>query len=290
MNWAFYAIAAGIFWALSNLVGKKVLSDTPPFEYTVPYVWMTTVLYIPFFIYFIQGSSLSFGTTVWAALGLSAVGNIAGMRTLHYSIKKMDISVVMPIAKITPVLAAFNAWILLGEVLSWKNLVGVLVVTSGGYLLLLKSNKTALEPLKRVLTDKPVFIALFSAFSFSIAAVGDRFATQHIPPQIYLFLLYTIISVSLGFIAIHKGRMNSIKNSLGSSFWMYILAGLLAVLAISGTFQAFSMAKTGKVVSVLRTDILASVLLGGYFLQEDNILRKTLGSILIISGVAMVVL
>lgn len=290
MVWAIFAIVAGIFWALTNLVGKKVLSDTEPFEYTVSYVWMATILYIPFFLYFLQGTNLIFGWKAWGALGLSALGNIAGMRALYYALKEMDISVVMPIAKITPVLAAFNAWLILGEILSWMNLVGVVVVTAGGYLLLLKSDRSALEPFRRIFTDKPVFIALLSAFSFSIAAVGDRFATQIIRPEIYLFLLYIVISIAFGFIAVYKGQIRNIKRSLSRSFWMYVLAGLFAVLAISGTFQAFSMAKTGKVVSVLRIDILASVLLGGYFLHEDNILRKSIGSILIIAGVAMVVL
>lgn len=285
-----FALGAGLFWALMGVTAKKIMKDVEAFDHTNIFVFLILILYSPFFLYFVSKSGLSFGWEAWAMTGVSVLGNIAGIYSQNYAIKNADLSLVMPIIRVDSIFVAFTAWIILGETLSFLGFLGAAAVALGGYIVLLEPNSSLLKPIKRLATDLPVLVALIGALSFSISAVGDRFATQIINPQVYLFILYFFVTAFFTGMTLYRGRISEVKEAVSKYTGLYLLVGLFSVLALIGTLNAVSLVKAGRAIPTIRIEILLSVLFGGYFFKEEGTVRRLVGSMLIIGGIAVVML
>ncbi|MFB6199999.1 MAG: EamA family transporter [Candidatus Nanohaloarchaea archaeon] len=291
MLWAVLAALSGIFFGVLGVIGKELMQETSSLAYTTVYTAVATTLYLPFFLYFISSGRASFNTTVIAAFAVSGAANIAGFLSYNQSISMGDLSEEVPLAKLNPLFTAMIAVPLLGENLSLLNVSGILLVIAGTFTVLVNPLRLV-SSLKQQESLKPALIAIFSAVIFSVAAVADRFATQIVDPKTYTMMIYSFMFA--GYLPLldkqESKSYETIKNQLLKHPKLYLVSGMMAVAASLMIFTSFSMAPASKVIPLLQLQVLVSIIAGGKLFKEQKIMRKTLGSTIMITGILFVML
>jgi drug/metabolite transporter (DMT)-like permease len=291
------ALMTAVFWTVTSMsfesAGKKVGSLSVNLIRLV----------IAFFIYgvvnyFRRGLFLPMdaGTERWMWLALSGlVGFVMGDLLLFQAFVLIGARISMLIMALAPPITAFVSWMILGEVLSPMNWVGMIVTFTGISIVILKREKKELDSTKRrKITTNYSFTGILLAFGGAVGqGVGlvlskkgmgdyDAFAASHI----------RVITGMIGFAVIllftkrygkvwkalhHKPAMKRI--ALGSFFGPF-LGVSFSLLAIQHT-QAGIAATIMSIVPVL---IIPPAIL---FFHEKVNWKEIIGAVITVSGIAL---
>jgi len=291
------ALLTAVFWTVTSMsfesAGKKVGSLSVNLIRLV----------IAFFIYgvvnyFRRGlfMPLDAGTERWLWLALSGlVGFVVGDLLLFQAFVVIGARVSMLIMALTPPITAFAGWMVLGEVLSPMNWVGMIVTLTGIAIVILKrEKKEEVSKKRRKITTNYSIAGILLAFGGAVGqGVGlvlskkgmgeyDAFAASHI----------RVITGMIGFAVIllfakrygkvwkalhHKPAMKRI--ALGSLFGPF-LGVSFSLLAIQHT-QAGIAATIMSIVPVL---IIPPAIL---FFHEKVNWKEIIGAVITVAGVAI---
>ncbi|MCK4327456.1 MAG: EamA family transporter [Candidatus Diapherotrites archaeon] len=135
MVWAAYAIIASVFWALSNVLDKLITekySRDPLFLTSFMCLfYLPVLLALPFLV------EIEFSLEVVAWSLATAVFMFTSYVFYFKAINLEEISRLIPLYSLSPVLVAVMAAVLLGEILALAQYAGILLVVSGSALLLM---------------------------------------------------------------------------------------------------------------------------------------------------------
>lgn len=291
------ALLTAVFWTVTSMsfesAGKKVGS------LSVNLIRLVLAFFIYGVVnYFRRGLFLPLdaSTESWMWLALSGlVGFVIGDLLLFQAFVVIGARISMLIMALTPPITAFVSWMLLGEILSPMNWVGMMVTLTGISIVILKREKKELDSTKRrKITTNYSIAGLLLAFGGAVGqGVGlvlskkgmgeyDAFAASHI----------RVITGMVGFAVIllfakrygkfwkaiqHKSAMKRI--ALGSVFGPF-LGVSFSLLAIQNT-QAGIAATIMSIVPVL---IIAPAIL--LFHERVN-WKEIIGAIITVGGVAI---
>lgn len=289
MLWAALAIISGILFGLIGVVGKRLMQETSSVTYTTIYTLLAATFYLPFFLYFLSTSGIQITSIVLIAFFISGLANITGFLAYNQSIHAGKLSEEVPLSKLNPLFTAIIAVPLLGETLSTLNITGILLVIAGTFTVLVNPFKLV-SSLKEKDSLRPAGIAVLSAIIFSVAAVADRFATQIVDPTVYTMMIFTFMVA--GYMPLMNKReekpYTEIKAQLFKHPFLYTLTGFMAIGASLAIFTSFSLAEASRVIPLLQLQVLISVMAGGKLFKEEDIIRKLLGSLIMIGGIILV--
>jgi len=130
---------AATCWALGNITNKVIMQ-----KHQVPtmslIIWSALVPAISFFIasFFVEGPELIERSlvniewhNVFSILYLSLLATIVGYGGWSYLLSRYQTSMVAPLSLLVPVFGLLSAWVLLGESLSFYQILGVIVIAFG---------------------------------------------------------------------------------------------------------------------------------------------------------------
>ncbi|GAA1147841.1 EamA family transporter [Nesterenkonia lutea] len=137
----FLLVLLGAFgWALGNLASRKAQTDKP----MALVMWMAVVPPVPMFAvaFLVEGpeeiwtslsSSLSAAALpAWAGLAYTVVvGTVLGSGIWVWLMRRHPAGVVAPFSMLVPVVGILTAWLVLGEVPTWLELGGGVLVVGG---------------------------------------------------------------------------------------------------------------------------------------------------------------
>jgi drug/metabolite transporter (DMT)-like permease len=92
----------------------------------------------------LEGNPLSFSWTPLAVLSLlylALVGSAAAFLLFYWLVRNMDVTNTMLISLVTPPIAVFLGWLVLGEGLTWRTAAGALCIMSGIALIVTRRKK-----------------------------------------------------------------------------------------------------------------------------------------------------
>lgn len=292
MLWLYTALIAALTLAIVSVTNKKMMENTSITSFTLTYSWFSALMYIPILLYYLPQASLTISLLAWTAFLISATANVFGILSFNTALKNGAISIVVPLSKLVPVFVAIIAWIALGESLTLLNTTGILIVTAGSYIVLLKQGEHILEPFKAFLSSIGAQMAVLSALMYSFASVADRYAAQNIHPPVYGFMILLSITLALTLYTslFNRRKLVEAKQEAVDRIWHYLGIGIVVAVGFYAIMTAYSLAEATKVVPVIQIQVLINVIAGGYLFQEDDILRKLLGSLMIIGGVVLAIL
>jgi len=291
------ALMTAFFWTITSMsfesAGKKVGS------LSVNLIRLVVAFFIYGVVnYFRRGLFLPLdaGTESWVWLALSGlVGFVIGDLLLFQAFVVIGARISMLLMALTPPITAFVGWIILGEVLSPMNWVGMIVTLTGISIVILKREKKELDSTKkRKITTSYSIKGILLAFGGAVGqGVGlvlskkgmgqyDAFAASHIRVITGMigFAIIILISRRYGNVwkaLVHKPAMKRI--ALGSMFGPF-LGVSFSLLAIQHT-QAGIAATIMSIVPVLI--IPPAILL---FHEKVN-WKEIIGAIITVSGVAL---
>lgn len=290
MEWLYLTILSALIWGVLSVIAKDIMKDTASTVYTTLYSLLALVFYTPVFLYYLYISGISYTFAAILALTVSIIANVLAFIAYNYSIDAGELSQVIPFTRLTPIFAAIFGSLILNETIDITLGAGIISATAGSIILLKEDSLSYIKSLEDGLRKDAIKAALISSILYGGASVADRYANQIINPEIYTFFIFLGMTTAL--LAICKYKLNTgravIEKSLREYPLMYAVTGLLAALASLSIFKAFSLAPASQVTPVLQVQVLIPMLAGVLLFNEKNLLRKMIGTAILITGVILV--
>lgn len=214
----------------------------------------------------------------------SGVMNVIGLYIYVKALELEDISIVSPLRRTTPVIVAVLEPLIFGFSYSLKSLAGPALAVVGAYIVVFEA-EGYLQPFRD--PGRGVLMAISLAFLYAGVVLVERFAIQQIDPLLFTSIVYITLGIGFTFLAGIRGE------SVNSGVFRrpeIIGLGVITVLGSISIFYALSLTDASKVVTVKQSVIIFNILIGGFFFGEEDILRKIVGSLLIIAGIVIVIL
>ncbi|MDT8448369.1 MAG: DMT family transporter [bacterium] len=286
MLWFVFALATALSVAFQDSLAKRLFGGGSPARmlgfvllYSLPWVVLgwSLVERPPLGPEFFWGSAL--------LLPLNGVAMLLYMR----AIKLSPLSLTMPILAFSPAFLIFIGWVVLGEVLSWWGIFGVLVIMSGGYLLHLDRDQTSLwSPFGSLWADPGSRAMLGASLLFAFAAALGKFSLSHASPLYFAFSFFTVHNLLILIVLRAFGQI-SLRDLL--SYWKSgVWVGGLYACQVVFHHLAVALTQTAYMISVKRLNMVFSVGLGRWVFKEENTGQRLLASLLMLAGVAVIYL
>ena len=175
-----------------------------------------------------------------------------------------DLSLIYPIARgISPVIVTFFAFFWIDERLSWVEMSGVLLISSGILFLGLRSlsNEKSITALVFALTTGMLIAAYSVTDGFGVRLTEN--------PLSYIVWLF----IAEGFVVFYifgRFRLRLLKSSL-SEILLGFFAGVVSTVAYGLALYAKSLAPLGIVTALRETSVIIATLIGVLWVKEKPI-------------------
>lgn len=278
------ALVSAFTSSLRESIRKHVSSDFSSVEIGFLTQVYGAVVLAPFALYYLLQTQITFTPGLVFALLLSAGGVLSSTYIYVEAMRISDLSVTEPLRQMTPLIVALLEPLVLDTAFSIKIVAAALLGALGSYVLVSKNGLA--EPLENM-KNKGAFMALLVAVIFAVLAIAKRFGSTNIEP-----LLFTYFTYILGLIGFWIWKRRNGEEIGREDFLRRDIAAMGVVTAVGAviTIYAFSLISASEVVVVKQTSGIFGILIGRRFFSEEAIIRKLIGALIIIAGVAVVAL
>ena len=289
MTWFFIALLSSFFSAFAAVTQKKVLFNRSPLEFSFLLAIVNLVFSIPFFL---AVDYATLNTSNLSILFVKSIIGVAAFLCVMTALKNLQISNALPLLALTPGFVAIFAFILLGESLKTTEVIGLLSLVAGTYILESKNLKEILFPLKVFIKSKYHRHVLAALFLFTASSIMDKLllVKMHLSPisltafqHLFFALLFSIVFFSYK----HNREETKIsfkKHDLG---WI----ALISLFTIGYRYTqvvSISLASVALTLAVKRTSVLWATIIGGKIFKDANLLKKTIAVLFILLGALLI--
>jgi len=268
MIWFYLSLGTAIANSFKNIVSKKLLDVHNEYSIALGTRFYSILFLLPllFFTRFETSKSL------WIFVVIGGVLHIAATILFLKSLKYSDLSLSIPMLSFTP---AFILLItpLMRQDIDAQGIVGVIIICIGSFILSKKANSFKI--------NKGALLMLVVAFILAITSAVDVYGIRYSNP--ITWLICTNIFIALGLLPFVKCTRESLNLSILS------IATITSVVFVLQMY-AITMAPVSYVIAIKRTTIIFSVILGRFILKEENFKQRLLGSVIMVSGVVLIVI
>ena len=286
MIWFIFAILGAFFDASYYTLIKKNLQNINQYVLSTG-IFLTSSIVL-FTISIFRGFP-EIGSAFYSSVFATGVLNVIAAVLYFKALKITDLSLAMPMTSFTPIFLILTSFLLLREFPTTVGIVGIFLIVIGSYFLNTTKNSTKLfEPIKSIINNRGTLYMLIVAFLFSISSNYDKLVVQNSDPIFSSAIVYLFLGISFLIISSVKAKdelINS-KKHIGK----FLLVGIILSLVAITINIAFTMQIVPYVISLERLSILFSVLYGGFLFKEKNILRRSIGALIMLSGVILIIL
>jgi len=285
----FWTVTALSFEAASRRIGSMVVN-----------IWRLIIgfTFLTIFVYFYRGSLLPLDATprAWFYLTLSGlIGFVFGDLCLFQAFVVVGARISMLMMALAPPMTAFIGWMVLGETLSWKSWVGMILTMAGIALVVLKRH-TAEESnggRRKVKFNYPLWGillglggALGQAAGLVFSKVGMQGYDSFASTQIRVIAGITGFSLLFFIMRLWKDafraltyRKPMLQLTLGAFFGPF--------LGVSFSLIAIKYADTGIAATIMALVPVLIIPPSMIIYKEKVTLKEAAGAILAVGGVAM---
>lgn len=286
--WYVYAVAAAIIASAFSITRKKALQYEHAMNFEsvrTLFVAMFSLILIPFL-----NLKINIGMVflVYSASLIGAIGIVFSSKAFKHG----DISLLAPLANIRPAFILVLAFLLLSETPSLGQIIGIGVILVAAYLLESDHHlKGLLQPIKNIVKDKNALNYIVAIFLFSITTLLDKYIVSNmLDIYSYFFLFWVFLALNFNFIHGIIFGFKELVTCFKNVKYYLLLVAFFSFISNILALKAISLEYVSLVIPVLMLSTLFSVLIGGKFFKEENILFRFAVSILMIIGTLMVVL
>lgn len=290
MTWYSLALISAFFSAAAAFFEKKTLFREKALEFSIVLALFNVALSLPF-LPTINFSALS-SITLAVLYGKTILGMLSFLCVMH-GLKNLEISGALPLLVLTPGIVAFAAFVLLGEALGRYEIVGLLFLLIGTYVLQILHGKDLLAPFKIFYNSRGHRYIVGALLLFTITSILDKILLKryNLPPA--AFLVFQHLFLALNFVLagwMHRRKSFDLRPVFQRS-WLPIL--LVSVFTICYRYSQIEAVKLGSVALVLalkRVSVFFAVVLGGSYFRDHFLLRKTIATCIMLVGAALVII
>ncbi len=284
MIWFLFAMLSALFSAGAAVAQKRILFSMTALEFSfavsivIGVASMTAVFWVDLSV--IPVSTL-------AVIVVKSVISGSAFLLVMIALKSNPISSALPLLGLTPAVTAFLALPVLGEAVHGWEMLGILMMGVGTYILEFKPGHRFQDILRSAWTERshyPIFGALVL---FGISSVLDRrlvFGLQ-VPPAVVLLYQHALYCLMFGSILAWR-RINVVSVMIKPrGTWGLIL--LVACLTLAYRYlqlEATALAPVALVLAVKRSSIVVATLFGGRLFKEERVKTKLVGATIIVAS------
>jgi drug/metabolite transporter (DMT)-like permease len=280
MAWFIFAILGAIFQSVYYASVKKL---TEKFDvYVLGSGIFITSFFISITVSLFKGIP-DFGSGFYYALFATGILHIIAQSLLYRALKSTELSLAIPLVGFTPIFLIFTSFFMLGEIPSIFGIFGIILIVFGSFVLKKKDSSFF-----SILKNKGTLLMLIVAFIYSISSNYDKLLMINSDSIFGTAIKSLFTGIAFLTISILK-KQKPIKKI--KKHWPYMyLGGIIFALSGLSINLALTMNIVPYVISLKRSNILFSIILGGLFFKEKDIAQKILGASIIILGVLMIIL
>ena len=206
----------------------------------------------------------------------------------------MEISLSSPMFLLGPLITTVLAFIILGEVVTRIQILGMLILVLGTYVLETTHSLHPREFVKNIWGNIYSRHILLGIFLYGLSSVGDRFILKHmsVSPVLYTAIIQFFIAIQFLFLTWYYRGSPVASMKFVKEHWMSIL--VLALLTVGYRVTqgyAVSLAvAVGLVIAIKRSSSLFTTIIGGGLFNDHGVLRKSFACIVMMGGVYLIAL
>lgn len=286
MFWFELSLAAALIWSLTSIMDKHVISD----EMKDPIVAVTVAgfsLFLPLCFFSLIFNPLSLPPTIILTSFLAGITYSIAILFLYKAAKMDEISRVLPLIKMDPLLVLLFSVAFLGEILSPVKYSGILLLIAGELVLTFKrksKKRLSLPFFRRVPVSSLVSIALLSAFFYSVRSILLEFSTEgHALAGVLFWVGIGGLLVGSLFLAAHHPH---IRRKAKKGIEHLFLSNFLTLTAFLLFAEAVSLGPVSLASAVVSTNILFVFLISSILSRtHTHLIREEMrGSTLLMKG------
>jgi drug/metabolite transporter (DMT)-like permease len=294
------ALGTAVFWTVTALAFQQATRRAGSLSVNLIRLLMALVLYA-LFSFFIRGlffpTDASAHNWIWMTLS-GIVGFVLGDYFLFKSYEYITARISMLMMALSPPIAAFISWIALGETLSWKALLAMMITLAGIALVVLERNKQDEEnetnaKSKKVQFSFPVKGLLF-AFGGAVGQAGGLVLSKYGMGDYNVFAATQIrvIAGSIGFailITLIK-RWPRVKAAVSDKKAMgYMTIGAFFGPFIGVYFSLLSVKYTSVgIASTIMSIMPVLIIVPAVLIYKEKVtIKEIVGSVVTVLGVAL---
>jgi len=281
MYWLFLSLASGILVATKNVIIRKLifLTDRQVILYS-KYLFVSL-----FALLLISSTGIpQIKPAFYYSIIIASVIDVIAAWCFLNAIASTQLAKTFPLVAFTPIFLLGISFLILGELPSILGLAGILLIVCGAYLLRAESIKVGiLEPIRLLLKEKGQRHMLMAAFLFSFLAVFFKKAILNSSPFFAFGATQVLSTLFLTVFFLKKKTLVVLFKKTVDNFKLLFAASVVGFLAGLTLFAAFKLGLAAYVVSVKRSSILFTIILGYIFFKEDHLIRSLIiGSIMVL--------
>jgi len=289
MTWFFIALTSAFLSAFAAITQKKVLFNLGALEFSFLLSLVNLLFSIPFFFFIDYATINTFNLSI---LFIKSIIGVGAFFCVMLSLKNLEISNALPLLALTPGFVAIFAFILLGESLKMIEVLGLLFLIAGTFILESKNFKELFFPFSIFLKSKYHRFIILALLLFTASSILDKLlliklnlspisltAFQHI----YFAILFSILYIFFRSKEV-AAPVSIKKNNLG---WI----ALISILTIGYRYTqivAVSLASVALVLAIKRTSVFWATVIGGKLFNDKDLLKRSLAAILIVIGAILI--
>lgn len=278
MDWIILIVITSFLLGFQMIVSKKAL-----FKYGE----RTFLLYMNFFIaifsYIFYFDSITLDFASMGIMFLKALNITWTWLVMYYVVKNCEISLVAPFRNLSSLVLIGMSYFILGETLTYIQLIGSVVVIFGALLLGFEGKEFDLGFFK----TKYFFFLFLSFIGNSISAMIDRVYTVQIGLAnaifyfyFFAFLIFVVLNLR------NKEVFVAVKD-----YKMFMLIGFVAATA-EVTYQMaviIPTAKIGLVITAKRLSGVFAAFFGGRLFNETRYIHRSAMALMMVLGIYLMI-
>jgi drug/metabolite transporter (DMT)-like permease len=289
MTWFLIALLSSFLSAFAAITQKKVLFNLNPVQFSFYLSIANLVLSIPFF-FFIDYNTINASNLF--VLFIKSVIGVTAFLCVMTALKNLQISNALPLLALTPGFVAVFAFLFLGEALKFYEVLGLISLIAGTFILESNNLKEILFPLNVFFKSKYHRYILAALLLFTASSVMDKLlvskmnltpisftAFQHIYFALLLFIIYFAF----------RGKLVDHSPQVNKTDYLWIL--LISVLTIGYRYTqivSVSIASVALTLAVKRTSVLWATVIGGKIFKDTNLPKKIIAVLFILLGAILI--
>jgi drug/metabolite transporter (DMT)-like permease len=298
MSWLVFAFSGPVLWAISTHFDKFLVEryfKESNVAVLLIFTALTGLVLMPLIWIFEPGvTTLPFRAI--ALMTLSGILYMGGLFLYLRALQQEEASIIVPFAQAAPLFGYALGYLVLGEVLSAKQLMGGALILAGTLLVTVRFGGAAFRGRIAILMIACALVMSLSSLIFKVFAISDDFW----PTTFWMFAGQALFGTALLLVPAYRtglahmmrhnlaaliaingaNELINLGGSLGARYAL-ILAPLSLVQAVSGTTTIFVF-----LFGVLLTLVVPS--LGREDLSPRNLLQKGASAALVACGVYLI--
>jgi len=279
-TWIQLVLLSGLILGFYNIFKKKALEVNNVVEVLVAYTTLSFIFLIPQFNNALQ-TDIQYILIIFLKSFIVFISWIISFTAL----KNMPISTYSVFYLSRILFVAILGIVLLGERVIPIHLLGMILII-GGLLMVNLNNQVKKESYEK----KYIWYVIISCFIISFSSVIDKLVMPHINTgQMQFWFMGFLTILYILYIIFTKTKLNFAV--MKKNYWLPILA-ISVLLASRFHFMANAIPESDiSLIVFLRTfSVIITLLVGGLWFKEKNLFYKLICSLIVLSGIALIIL